>query len=147
MKKTKRLISLLITLCLMLCCSVTSLTASAEMVNNPEAGIDPQYLYTNTVSTSLSKSGSNSIYYYGKATGTSSATKISIYVYLQRYENGTWGNIDTVNKSVSGKTLTASDTFSSAAKGGKYRTEAHIYVYSGSKYEYIEVFSGTMIFN
>ncbi len=147
MKKTKRLISLLITLCLMLCCSVTSLTASAEMVNNPEAGIDPQYLYTNTASTELAKSGSKSIYYKGSASGNSSATKVSIYVYLQRYNNGLWENVDVVNNSVSGKNLTVSDTYSSAAKGGKYRTEAHIYVYSGSKYEYIEVFSGTMIFN
>ena len=140
MKNLKKVVSMLITLCLVLCCSVTSLTASAA-VKDPDPEVGLMYLYTNTVTTNLSKSGTNSIYYKCSVSG-----KVSIYVYLQRYNNGTWENVDAANNSASGRSLTVSDTYGSAVKGAKYRTEAHVYVYSGSAYEYIEAFSSTLTF-
>ena len=74
------------------------------------------------------------------------ATKISIYLYLQEYKNGNWSNVDVVTKTATPRSAHVSDKFSSAVSGRRYRTEAHVYVYSGSKYEYLEANSATMIY-
>ena len=93
----------------------------------------------------FSKSSSN-IVYSCNVVGKSTATKISIYLYLQEYKNGNWSNVDVVTKTATTRSAHVSDKFSSAVSGRRYRTEAHVYVYSGSKYEYLEANSATMIY-
>lgn len=126
-------------------CSLSMSVSANSVIDYVEPGIELMYLYTDNVSTSVYRSGSN-IAYKCDAKGKSTATKISIYLYLQEYSNGAWSNVDVVTKAVNGRSAYVSDTYSSAVSGRKYRTEAHVYVYSGSKYEYLEVNSGTLIF-
>ena len=140
----KKMISAIMAICIMMCSLSMSVSANS-VIDYVEPGIELMYLYTDNVSTSEYRSGSN-IAYKCDAKGKSTATKISIYLYLQEYSNGAWSNVDVVTKAVNGRSAYVSDTYSSAVSGRKYRTEAHVYVYSGSKYEYLEVNSGTLIF-
>ncbi|MDO4945831.1 MAG: hypothetical protein Q4E74_11615, partial [Ruminococcus sp.] len=52
--------------------------------------------------------------------------------------------IEYINISGHKALLSYDDDSSIAVLARKYRTEAHEYVYSGSKYEYLEVNSGTL---
>lgn len=140
----KKMISVIMAICIMMCSLSMSVSAnSATNYMKPEVSI--MNLYTDDIETVAYKDGSG-IFYKCNVTGKSTATKISIYLYLQEYSNGSWSNVDVVTKGVNGRSAYVSDTYSSAVSGRKYRTEAHVYVYSGSKYEYLEVNSGTLIF-
>ena len=140
----RKITSIIISACLMFCCFCTNVSATDEDTNTNE-DIILMNLYTDTVSTTLSKSSSN-IVYSCNVVGKSTATKISIYLYLQEYKNGNWSNVDVVTKTATTRSAHVSDKFSSAVSGRIYRTEAHVYVYSGSKYEYLEANSATMIY-
>lgn len=128
----------------MICSFAMSVSANSE-TKYMESEIALMNLYTDNVLTDAYKNGSG-IFYKCNVNGKSTATKISIYLYLQEYSNGVWSNVDVVTKEVNSRNAYVSDTYSSAVSGKKYRTEAHVYVYSGSKYEYLEVNSGTFIF-
>ena len=69
----------------MFCCFCTNVSATDDININED--IILMNLYTDTVSTTFSKSGPN-IVYSCNVVGKSTATKISIYLYLQEYKNG-----------------------------------------------------------
>lgn len=140
----KKMISAIMAICIMMC-SFGMIVSANNTTEYVEPDIALMYLYADDISTGAYRSGSN-IAYKCDAKGKSTATKISVYLYLQEYSNGVWSNVDVVTKEVNGRSAYVSDTYSSAVSGRKYRTEAHVYVYSGSKYEYLEVNSGTLIF-
>ena len=94
-------------------CSLSMSVSANSVIDYVEPGIELMYLYTDNVSTSVYRSGSN-IAYKCDAKGKSTATKISIYLYLQEYSNGAWSNVDVVTKAVNGRSAYVSDTYSSA---------------------------------
>ena len=63
-------------------CSLSMSVSANSVIDYVEPGIELMYLYTDNVSTSVYRSGSN-IAYKCDAKGKSTATKISIYLYLQ----------------------------------------------------------------
>ena len=111
---------------------------------NPEIGINN--LYTVNVSTGLGKAGSG-INYNCDVFGKPNATRIQVFLYLQRFVNGAWTDVDMVSKSVTGQTLFVYDIYPSPVNGGLYRTEAHVITYSGVHSEDLYVHSATIIYN
>ena len=97
----KKMISAIMAICIMMCSLSMSVSANS-VIDYVEPGIELMYLYTDNVSTSVYRSGSN-IAYKCDAKGKSTATKISIYLYLQEYSNGAWSNVDVVTKAVNGR--------------------------------------------
>lgn len=105
----KKMISAIMAICIMMCSLSMSVSANS-VIDYVEPGIELMYLYTDNVSTSVYRSGSN-IAYKCDAKGKSTATKISIYLYLQEYSNGAWSNVDVVTKAVNGRSAYISDTY------------------------------------
>ena len=140
----RKIISVIVTVCVMMCSFGTDVSAYG-ISERSGSEISLMNLYTEKITTNLYRSGSD-IVYKCSVTGKSTATEISIYLYLQEYVNGVWKSIDVVTKDATGRTANVSDRYSSAVSGRRYRTEAHVYVYSGSNCEYLEVNSGTIIF-
>jgi hypothetical protein len=140
----KKIISIIVSICMLLCCFCISVSADST-----DTYVDEQTtllnLYTNSISTRVNKSGAN-IVYSCDVSGKSTATKISIYLYLQEYSNGTWKDVSAVSTTINGRMSDVSNIYSLAVSGKKYRTNAHVYVYSGSKYEYLEVNSKNVVF-
>lgn len=139
----RKILTVLIAVCIMSSLSmICSFADSESEFMSPD--ITVMNLYTNSIAPKVSKSGSK-VNYNCDVSGKSSATKISMYVYLQEYSGGVWKDVDVVTKEVNGRNAYASDTYTGVS-GRKYRTNAHIYVYSGSKYEYLESTSTTLVF-
>lgn len=131
----KKLISVLISVCILAGCF--GITACADETNVYTANsVGAKNLYTMSVSTSLSKTNSKISYYCMVAT-KSNATEVNIYLYLQEYRDGKWVDVSAVSKTASTRTVYATNTYDKHVKGRKYRTDAHVYVYSGNKCEYI----------
>lgn len=121
--------------------SIYALGLTSFAIDNVDSEIELFYSNASYVSTNISISGKTIT--YSCRVQSSKCTKISIYLYLQEYKNGSWTNIDVVSKTINSSTGNVSDTYSSAVSGHKYRTEAHIYAYVGSNCEYIEDFSSS----
>ena len=69
-------------------------------------------------------------------------TKIIAYVYLQKYVNGSWVNVDSFSSTSYRWTADIYEPFSVyAVWGHDYRTYNSIYVYAGDSYEHIGVYS------
>ena len=99
---------IIMAICIMICSLSMNVSANSA-IEYVEPGIELMYLYTDDVSTSVYRSGSNTAYNCD-ARGKSTATKISIYLYLQEYSNGSWSNVDVVTKVVNGRSAYVSDT-------------------------------------
>ena len=148
----KKFISTLVLICVMTCCF--SFNVFAETTVDDEIAL--MNLYTNKISTNITRSSSKKISYDCSVTGKSTATKITVYLYLQENVNGSKVTVDIariscilcgiIRKEVNGKYLTATDSYSSAISGHKYRTELQVYTYSGSKSEYLELHSTVLNF-
>lgn len=63
--------------------------------------------------------------------GDTSTTKIIIYMYLQRYINGSWSNYKSWDSTTYASSATLTKTASSLPKGYSYRVLASVYGYGG----------------
>jgi hypothetical protein len=72
-------------------------------------------------------------------------TKTTVHLYLQRYVNGAWEDVDDWVSSgeTANRTLTKEKQ---VAKGYKYRTKASCYAYSGTKSEHVTKYSATVTY-
>lgn len=69
-------------------------------------------------------------------------TKIIIYTYLQKYQNGSWVSVDSGNSTFYSWYAAMENPFSVyAVWGHDYRTYNSIYVYAGNSYEHIGAYS------
>lgn len=69
-------------------------------------------------------------------------TKVITYVYLQKYVNGSWINVDNFSNVSYGTDADVFDSFGVyAVWGHDYRTYNSIYVYAGDSYEHIGLYS------
>ena len=70
------------------------------------------------------------------------ATKIIIYTYLQKYENGSWVSVDSGSSTFYSWHAELEYPFDVYASWGRdYRTYNSIYVYAGNSYEHIGAYS------
>lgn len=105
-------------------------------------GIAPRYSYTNSCSSTLTISGSTATCeseatgYYGET------TKIVISQTLQKYNSSTgkWSDVASWRETDTGYHGSATYT-KSGLSSGSYRIEAEFYVYAGSNYEQITIYS------
>ena len=121
----KKMISAIMAICIMMCSLSMSVSANS-VIDYVEPGIELMYLYTDNVSTSVYRSGSN-IAYKCDAKGKSTATKISIYLYLQEYSNGAWSNVDVVTKAVNGRSAYVITGVIKIERFGESNADVNIY--------------------
>lgn len=127
----------------MLC--IQSMAVYATPVEETVIGgiIEPCYEYTSSAIADLSISG-GSAEVYGSLMGYSGITdKVSMYLYLQRYENGTWITVASFYESFSYHRGLIEETVN-VDKGYLYRVKGSYYAYNGSDSENIIRYSATV---
>ncbi len=141
----KKMLAIVLTLVLVLC--TIPLSAHAEELDPESDEMILMSAYTNTTKTTLSISTSGTATCTGSLTGYSgTTTKVEIFLYLQQYKNGAWSN-------VTGSWYSLFNTYKGTlqktygvAKGYQYRVKASYYAYSGSQFENIVKYSGTVTY-
>lgn len=106
-------------------------------------GIMPRYVYTDNCESTLVISGTTATC-TSKATGYSgTTTKIKFEQTLQKVSSGTsWINVASWSETDTGYRGVATNTKSNLS-GGTYRLKTVFYVYAGSDYEQITLYSQT----
>ena len=87
----RKIVSILIAVCLSFC--MIGFSAYAEGPSSPTNPEISNNLYTVNVSTGLGKAGSG-INYNCDVFGKPNATRIQVFLYLQRFVNGAWTDVD-----------------------------------------------------
>ncbi len=136
----KKSVKAIAVLSLLLILTVSPVSAAV----NPGSGADTMALYYRSASASLEVEKDGMASLKGNINGISGiTTKTTVHLYLQRYKDGVWEDVDdwlstgeTVNRSL---TKTKQVT-----KGYKYRAKASCYAYSGTKYEHVTKYSDTV---
>jgi len=104
-------------------------------------GITPDMLYANKITQSFDISSAGYVSGYGSVLGyQGTTTRITMYLYLEKYSGGTWvydGSWSSTTYSYTAY-LPISDTVS---HGYTYRLRGVYYVYSGTAYERTVVYS------
>ena len=135
-----------LTICLIMCLLTTIELIPAYAFSEAEDEISPMAMYYVTATANLSISSA------GKATATGTisglvgtTTKTTVHLYLQKYENGEW--VDVEDWVESNETVNTSLTKTkSALARGKYRAKASCYAYSGSDYERVIKYSSEVTY-
>lgn len=138
----KKAMSFVLALCLLFVLMTGTLYAAEITAVNPGNGLHYAYSKSFSAELKISKDGIASA--TGEVYGIPGiTTKTTVHLYLQRYKDGKWEDVDdwlstgeTVNRSL---TKTKQVT-----KGYKYRAKASCYAYSGTKYEHVTKYSGTV---
>ena len=148
MSSVKRMIRIfsLLTIVFVLC---FSMNVNAEEGNDYSKEVVPGHEKTERWSYTASTSSYLTIDTNGASTSTctvtgyqSLATKIIIYTYLQKYQNGSWVTVDSGSSTSYNWYAGLEYPFSVYASWGRdYRTYNSIYVYSGDSYEHITTHS------
>lgn len=123
-----------------LCISMLSTCATTFASTNDVPTYDTYAINYSSASASISVSG-NRATSSGKIWGISGkTTKTSIHLYLQKYANGVWVNVDDWTSSGNTVNRTISKT-KNISKGYKYRSKAICYAYAGTKSEKVTKYS------
>jgi len=119
-------------------------TVSAASIDLAGGAISPMFLYINRVTTSLSISSSG----YASATGSligypGITTKVWIFLYLQKYSNGSWVTVE----DWSGTFISYHGALSGSAyvpSGYNYRVKGSYYAWTDDDYEQIYGYSNNL---
>ncbi len=124
----------------MLVMAITPVSAAVDP--GESAGLMAEYYFSASAGLTISSSGMAEA--KGKLTGlTGVTTKTTVHLYLQRYKDGKWENVD--DWLSTGETVNRSLTKSKQViKGYKYRAKASCYAYSGTKYEHVTKYSSAV---
>ena len=143
--RTRRRLSLAVILCLAV---IFTVSGSVSAVDQEWAGsladdnTEPstRMVYINQVSTSMSfsTSGITASGYILAYPGT--VDKVSIYLYLERYENGQWVSFASWSR-VANTYYAYLERFTSASYSYYYRVRGSYYAWSGSSYEHVTGYS------
>lgn len=150
----KKIVSLVICMCMMISMSSVVLAAEAEQNNNGEVVyyemmdnlVQPRWSYAAGATAALSiKNGTATMSY--DCTGISGkCTKIVADAYLQKWTDGyttIWSTSHTAYGTYGGW----EDYYSSCARGYTYRLKVKYYVYNGSAYETFTIYSNVITYN
>ncbi len=122
------------------CLLVSTMAISVSAATNEGGNAEIMSTYYRSANAFLNISGGEAtakgnIYGYAGVT-----TKTTVHLYLQRYKDGKWENVD--DWLSTGETVNRSLTKSKqVTKGYKYRAKASCYAYSGTKYEHVTKYS------
>ena len=123
----------LIAVCMMAVLLVITAVPAYAAFPDDEIGFMAEYYLSESASLTISSSGVATS--TGKITGkVGTTTKTTVHLYLQRYENGEWVDVDDWILSQNTVSTTLTET-KSVGRGYKYRAKASCYAYSGSDYE------------
>ncbi len=134
----KKILSCL--LALLICCSVGSIPSAAAVI--PDGSIAaPCYLYTNSITTTLSVSSTNEASCRTTITGNSStATKIIVTQYLEKKDGNSWDEVTHWTDTFNSWWCNCTNSYT-ITESGTYRLRSVAKVYSGSKYENVDITS------
>ncbi|MBR4862680.1 MAG: hypothetical protein IKU09_10825 [Firmicutes bacterium] len=122
---------------------ITAVPAYAALPDD-EIGLMAEYYMSARASLSISSSGIAEA--TGRITGKAgTTTKTTVHLYLQRYEDGEWVDVDDWILSQNTVSTTLTET-KSVDRGYKYRAKASCYAYSGSDYERVIKYSSEMTY-
>lgn len=106
----------------------------------------PDWAYVYQTKTQLSISASGIAEATGILTGyAGTTTEVWIFLYLERYSNGSWTSVNSWYQSFATYRGTLV-TNSSVSNGYTYRVKASYYAYSGSEYEHIVQYSSPIYY-
>ena len=112
----------------------------------PESGIELMAEYHSAANATLSISSSGVATAKGSIIGIlGTTTKTTVHLYLQRYEDGEWVDVDDWLLSQNAVSTTLTET-KSVDRGYKYRAKASCYAYSGSDYERVIKYSSEVTY-
>ena len=127
--------------CFLAAVLLISSPTSVMAADNNESAVSPCNLYTNQVITKFTISSAGTANLLTRVSGYESlTTRVSVYVYLQKYQNGTWKTINSCSQATSASSLTLTKSVA-VEKGYRYRMKVSSYVYSGSDSENIVKYS------
>lgn len=151
MSNRKRVIKIFSLLTIMFVLSFSLNVNAEEKIDNNEYAHEvvpghektERWSYTSSTSAFLTINSNGSSTSTCTVTGYQSlATKIIIYTYLQKYQNGSWVSVDSGSSTFYSWHAAMEYPFSVyAVWGHDYRTYNSIYVYSGDSYEHIGAYS------
>ena len=134
----------LITVCMMAVLLVAAAVPAYAALPEDEIGLMAEYHSAASATLSISSSGVATA--KGSIVGIlGTTTKTTVHLYLQRYEDGEWVDVDDwiLSQNTVSSTLTETE---SVDKGYKYRAKASCYAYSGSDYERVIKYSSEMTY-
>ena len=134
----------LITVCMMAVLLVAAAVPAYAALPEDEIGLMAEYHSAASATLSISSSGVATA--KGSIVGIlGTTTKTTVHLYLQRYEDGEWVDVDDWILSQNTVSSTLTET-KSVDKGYKYRAKASCYAYSGSDYERVIKYSSEMTY-
>lgn len=124
-----------------ICLSTMLFTSIAFAGESDELDIGTYALNYNNASVTLSISNTSIATVNGRITGIAGrTTKMTMTLYLQRYENGVWKTVSKWQKESTTNLLTLTKT-KEVSSGYKYRAKASCYAYAGSNGEHFNMYS------
>ena len=130
-------------ICLIACLVFASAISAYAAV--PDT-MEPLAQYYFSVSASLTISSSGLAKPSGSIMGIAgTTTKTTVHLYLQRYEDGDWVDVDDWLVSNNSATTSAAGS-KQVEKGYKYRAKASCYAYCGSDYERVIRYSSEIYY-
>lgn len=140
-KNMKKLIAAVTAALLISCSSISliSLPVNAAVIENE---VEPCYSYTNSVSSSLSISGTTATM-TSKVSGKSSATKIYITQYLQKKSGSSWTQVGAGHTGVYYSTSATMTNTVNSLSSGTYRVKTVAKVFNGNAYEIVTHYSNS----
>ena len=134
----------LITVCMMAVLLVAAAVPAYAALPEDEIGLMAEYHSAASATLSISSSGVATA--KGSIVGIlGTTTKTTVHLYLQRYEDGEWVDVDDWILSQNTVSSTLTET-KSVDKGYKYRAKASCYAYSGSDYERVIRYSSEIMY-
>ena len=134
----------LIAVCMMAVLLVITAVPAYAALPEDEIGLMAEYHSAASATLSISSSGVATA--KGSIVGIlGTTTKTTVHLYLQRYEDGEWVDVDDWILSQNTVSSTLTET-KSVDKGYKYRAKASCYAYSGSDYERVIRYSSEIMY-
>lgn len=134
----------LITVCMMAVLLVAAAVPAYAALPEDEIGLMAEYHSGASATLSISSKGVATA--KGSIVGViGTTTKTTVHLYLQRYEDGEWVDVDDWILSQNTVSSTLTET-KSVDKGYKYRAKASCYAYSGSDYERVIRYSSEIMY-
>lgn len=144
LKKSKKIVLALLVAVLM--CGLPDTAVFAAEVQEDEYGVSPCYTYTSLVDTVLKISDGDAICstsVYGK---NASITKITITQTLQKKSGSSWIDVWSWTNTNYSWNYDYTNYHYPLTKGTTYRVKSYVKVYSGSNYETIYSYSGSVTY-
>lgn len=144
MKRYKKPMGIVLVILLCSLLPINNLAYANSQSSEAKDPLSIDWVYANQISTSLYISSSGEATATGQLVGYSGVTtEVWIFLYLERYSNGSWTTVNSWYQSFNSYRGTLQkSTFVSA--GYWYRVMASYYAYSGGDYEHIGEYSNSV---